>query len=113
MLVYDAEGNCVGSFGQPTRETPNNAQFRTVGGIATDAEGNVYVSDAGVGRVLKFAPFPAQAVPPAAEATEELPAGGQQGEVEIMTEEVTEEAPVEAATEELTPELTTEADAAG
>ncbi len=113
VLVYDAEGNCVGSFGQPTRETPNNAQFRTVGGIATDAQGNVYVADAGVGRVLKFAPFPAQAVPPAAEATEELPAGGQQGDLEIMTEEVTEEAPVEAATWELTPELTTEADAAG
>jgi hypothetical protein len=35
-----------------------------VGGIVTDSAGNVYVADAGSGRVLKFDPFPVQVAPP-------------------------------------------------
>ncbi len=106
VLVYDAEGNCVGSFGQPTRENPNSTQFRTVGGITTDAEGNIYVVDAGSGRVLKFAPFVSQPVVPPVEApaeiTEEV---GVPDNLRIITEEVTEETPPDAFTEEITPEI--------
>ena len=49
VLVYDLQGNCVGSFGQPSDTVTDNSQFKTVGGIATDAEGNVYVDDSGGG----------------------------------------------------------------
>jgi sugar lactone lactonase YvrE len=58
ILVYDLAGNCIGSFGQYNRENPDTSQFATVGGIAVDGDGNVYVADAGAGRILKFAPFP-------------------------------------------------------
>ncbi len=57
VLVYDPQGNCVGSFGQPSDTPTDNTQFNTIGGIATDADGNVYVVDAAAGRILKFAPF--------------------------------------------------------
>ncbi len=71
VIVYDTAGNCVGSFGQSSRENPNSTQFTTVGGLAVDSAGNVFVADAGSGRILKFAPFPAPAVVPNAELTEE------------------------------------------
>ena len=57
ILVYDLTGNCVGSFGQPSDTPSDNSQFDTIGGLATDVEGNVYVTDSAAGRVLKFAPF--------------------------------------------------------
>ena len=63
VLVYDLQGNCVGSFGQPTDTPTDNTQFTTVGGIATDADGNVYVDDATAGRVLRFAPFVDEIMP--------------------------------------------------
>ena len=58
VLVYTTAGDCVGSFGQSSQEGVDATQFRTTAGIALDASGNVYVADAGTGRVLRFAPFP-------------------------------------------------------
>ncbi|MEZ4666819.1 MAG: TIGR03663 family protein [Anaerolineae bacterium] len=61
VLVYNTkDGNCVGAFGQPARENTalDLSQLNSVGGVAVDADGNVYVADAGAGRVLRFAPFP-------------------------------------------------------
>jgi predicted membrane-bound mannosyltransferase/DNA-binding beta-propeller fold protein YncE len=105
VLVYDSMGNCVGSFGQSSRENPGSTQFTTVGGIVVDSAGNVFVADAGSGRILKFAPFPAApAVVPNAEATEETTA-----EVEF-TQEINQE--VEAI-DELTPEVEFTEEAAG
>jgi len=57
VLVYNSAGDCQGSFGQASRENVNASQFRITAGLAVDASGNVYVSDAGTGRVLRFAPF--------------------------------------------------------
>jgi uncharacterized protein (TIGR03663 family) len=68
ILVYDRLGNCVGAFGQAS-DTLSTNSFVTIGGIALDSAGNVYVTDSGGGRVLRFAPFPINAVqiqPPAA-----------------------------------------------
>ncbi len=59
VLVYSAsDGACIGAFGRLNREFPNTAEFSTIGGIDTDADGNVYVVDLAQGRVLKFPPFP-------------------------------------------------------
>ncbi len=57
VLVYTTTGDCLGSFGQPSREGFDATQFRTSAGIAVDSEGYVYVTDSGSGRVLRFAPF--------------------------------------------------------
>lgn len=56
VLVYDTAGECIGSFGE-AGELAAAGQFQEIGGIAVDADGYVYVSDSGAGRVLKFAPF--------------------------------------------------------
>jgi uncharacterized protein (TIGR03663 family) len=118
VLVYTLNGECVGAFGRPNQENPTTSQFNTIGGITVDSEGNVYVSDTGVSRVLKFAPFPIpetvntggevemQPAESTAEvlATEELSSGG--GVEVLATEELlalpTDE--VDAATEELSAE---------
>ncbi len=106
VLVYDLQGNCVGSFGQPSDSPIANTEFDTTAGIAVDADGNVYVADSAAGRVLRFAPFVDTVMP--------LPddqSGGvlvvpqeDQSETEIVlppqdsdlsaTEQVTPEAPV-------------------
>ncbi len=86
VLVYDLEGNCVGSFGQPSDHPTDNTQFNTIGGMTTDADGNVYVVDAGAGRVLKFAPF-VDTIMPSNPLSDII----QQGE---GTQETTPEAPV-------------------
>ena len=57
ILVYNIAGDCLGSFGQASREGFDATQFRITSGITVDASGNVYVADAGTGRVLRFAPF--------------------------------------------------------
>jgi len=57
VLIYDAAGQCIASFGQLSRETQNDTQFSSVGGIAIDAQGNIFVVDAGSGRILRFGPF--------------------------------------------------------
>ncbi|MBL8164351.1 MAG: TIGR03663 family protein [Anaerolineae bacterium] len=93
VLVYDTTGNCVGSFGQLSREFPDLTQFSSVGGIRVDAAGNVYVSDAGSGRILRFAPF--------------VPLTVQQPVLPVI------EATVEVTQELLLPEATPEATAAG
>jgi uncharacterized protein (TIGR03663 family) len=68
VLVYDTRGNCVGSFGQAGDLPLTTTQFATTAGLAVDAQGRVYVVDAGGNRILRFAPF----VPP-------VPAPGAQG----------------------------------
>jgi DNA-binding beta-propeller fold protein YncE len=76
VLVYDTAGNCLGSFGQASREAPGANQFSTVGGIAVDPrDGSVYVADAGSGRILKFPVIEFAPAPPA-EATPEVGAQG-------------------------------------
>jgi uncharacterized protein (TIGR03663 family) len=84
VLVHDKDGNCVGSFGQSgtAGEALTNNQFVTVGGIALDGDGNVYVVDTTAGRVLRFAPFvlPEDAIRPGESADE----GANGGEVELM-----------------------------
>jgi sugar lactone lactonase YvrE len=94
VLVYDTQGNCVGSFGQPSDQVTDNSQFNTVGGITVDAAGYVYVSDSTAGRVLRFAPFlETGATLPLPEATGEVTA---ETSAE-MTAEETPEATVESA----------------
>ena len=56
ILVYDASGECIGSFGQNGSVTANG-QFQAIGGIAVDQEGYVYISDSTAGKLLKFPPF--------------------------------------------------------
>ncbi len=108
VLVYGTDGNCVGSFGELNRDITamNPGQLNSVGGITVDAAGNVYVADAGAGRILRFAPFPSPAV------IQPQPVGGQQQSGVVQQNsgngvEVTVElgAPVEN-TAELTPEVT-------
>ncbi|MBE2268742.1 MAG: SMP-30/gluconolactonase/LRE family protein, partial [Anaerolinea sp.] len=94
VLVYDLDGNCLGSFGQPSDQLVDTSQFDTIGGIAVDAAGNVYVADAAAGRVLRFAPFIDEAS--AAQAPVE--------EVGEQSPEVTDE-----VVPEVTPETTAQA----
>jgi predicted membrane-bound mannosyltransferase/sugar lactone lactonase YvrE len=94
VLVYSlSTGECVGAFGQPNREAPSTSEFSSVNGIAVDAAGNIYVSDATSNRVLKFPPFPVPA--PDAEAplaTQEfLPESSAELEG-LPTQEVTDDA---------------------
>lgn len=72
VLVYNTAGNCLGSFGQVSRENPDLTQFTTVGGIAIGPDGHVFVADAGSGRVLRFAPWVTQSVMPVESQFEEL-----------------------------------------
>jgi DNA-binding beta-propeller fold protein YncE len=62
VLVYHPGGDCVGSFGQDGTNGANG-QFQAIAGIAVDADGFVYISDSTAGKVFKFPPFPAQAIP--------------------------------------------------
>jgi uncharacterized protein (TIGR03663 family) len=94
VLVYDTQGNCVGAFGQMSHESPDAAHFYSIGGIALDAAGNVYVTDSGTGRILRFPPFVEGVTQ--SEATAEL------------TLEVTEETTAES-TDEVGPRLVPEA----
>lgn len=58
VLVYNTNGDCLGSFGQLAGEVYDNTQFRLIGGIDVDEDGYVYISDPSIGRILKFEPFP-------------------------------------------------------
>lgn len=58
VLVLSQNGDCLGAFGRPNRENPTNSQFHTIGGITVDQDGNIYVSDTGNSRILRFDPFP-------------------------------------------------------
>ena len=59
VLIYDASGTgqCIASFGQLNRESQDNTQFASVGGVAVSPSGDVIVADAGSGRLLRFAPY--------------------------------------------------------
>jgi DNA-binding beta-propeller fold protein YncE len=83
VLVYNTTGECLGSFGQASREGFDATQFRTTAGIAVDPLGNIYVADAGTGRVLRFAPFE-----PGLEAAPDDSA--ESGAGPLLLEEVTE-----------------------
>ncbi|MFN8376144.1 MAG: TIGR03663 family protein [Anaerolineae bacterium] len=114
VMVYSTQGNCVGAFGQSTRDIPDASHFFAVGGIALDAAGNVYVTDSGSGRVLRFPPFiQTQAESETSvEVTPEV-TGETTAEVTVeTTPEVTEEQTAEPTvdvTPEVTPEMTAEA----
>ncbi|MBK8026511.1 MAG: TIGR03663 family protein [Chloroflexi bacterium] len=100
VLVYDTEGNCVGSFGQPSDSPVDMSQFDQVGALTVDSAGNVYISDAEAGRVLKFAPF--QDAPA---VIGNQPVDGQSGaEQPVDIIELTAEAAAEETTPEATPE---------
>ncbi len=107
VLVYNTDGNCVGSFGELNRETTglNPGQLNSVGGIDLDVAGNVYVADAGSGRILRFAPFPAPAIvqPAVGNADGQQQSGVVQQDGENSVEVTVE--PIES-TLEVTPEAT-------
>jgi len=73
VLVYNTQGDCVGSFGQPGDAPLGTNQFQISAGIAVDDAGSVYVVDSGAGRVLRFPPF----VTPETPAEGEVPADGE------------------------------------
>jgi sugar lactone lactonase YvrE len=103
VLVYNGNtGNCVGSFGQLNRDHQDTSQFASVGGVSVDGAGNVYVADAGSGRILRFAAYPWPAVV--------VPSNGQQGQVvpppANNNSSNSSEATLELVPLELTPETT-------
>ncbi len=112
VLVYDTLGNCVGSFGQPGRASEgamDASQFDTLGGIAVDAVGNVYITDSRANRVMRFAPFVEMA--PMFEVTEEIAvAAPELLAAEASAEAAAQEAAaqLDAVTEEVIPEATAE-----
>ncbi|MBL8131258.1 MAG: TIGR03663 family protein [Anaerolineae bacterium] len=111
VLVYDIEGNCVGSFGQPSDNPVDLSQFNTVGALTVDTFGNVYVSDSEAGRVLKFAPFQQEPVIlPAPGVDGQAQGDGGSGLIEVTPEiiELTEEAAPAEVIIEVTPEATVE-----
>ncbi len=57
VLVYNTNGDCIGSFGQAIGET-GLVQLGVLGGIAIDGDGNVYVTDLTFNQVMRFEPFP-------------------------------------------------------
>jgi DNA-binding beta-propeller fold protein YncE len=87
ILVYDTVGQCVGSFGQLSRETQDDSQFASVGGVAVDSSGNVIVADAGSGRILEFSAFPASSL------------GGSNTQPEVIVPEATTEVTPETSQE--------------
>ncbi len=93
VLVYDTEGNCLGSFGQPAPEgSIGNNQFRVAAGIALDEDGNVYVSDTDEGRIVKYAPFDPPPMPEQAASSDDVDADNVQvGITAELTVELTEE----------------------
>jgi predicted membrane-bound mannosyltransferase/DNA-binding beta-propeller fold protein YncE len=97
VLVYNTAGECLGSFGQASRESFDATQFRTTSGMAVGADGSVFVADAGTGRVLRFRPF--QTVTSLPPDTDALPA-------DAILLEITEETTAES-------EATAELEAAG
>lgn len=90
VLVYTTNGDCVGSFGSLAGENPLPNQMVIAGGIVLDVEGNVYVSDAGLGRIVKFPPFPLAIMP--LESFDDVP-------LLEVTQEVTAELPAESTPE--------------
>lgn len=134
ILVYDTNGECVGSFGELNQENPNAGQFATIGGIAVDADGYVYVSDLAAGRILRFDPYERPEVVPIAPLENEPqsqqgakdigvlpPFGNVAGQQQAVPQFLLENTPeveslpflVPLTTDELTDESTPEVPAAG
>lgn len=116
VLVYNTAGDCVGSFGQLAGTSPGDSQFSTVGGVAVGPDGNVYVVDSGLNRIMVMPPFMALVSPDAAaplEFTEEVqPETDESLPLETTEEtapETAEELPLET-TEEIQPDMTEELD---
>jgi uncharacterized protein (TIGR03663 family) len=97
VLVYDTQGNCVGSFGQPSDTPVDLSQLDTVGGISVAPDGSVIVVDAGANRVLRFPAFPVAPI------AAEVPIGDGVVAVEAIEFEATEavegQLPVETTVE--------------
>lgn len=75
VLVYNTDGDCIGAFGRLNREAPGPSEFSTLGGIATDVDGNVYLVDLNKGRLLRFDPFPVAPLNTANDMLNEMPEG--------------------------------------
>ncbi|MBZ0290692.1 MAG: hypothetical protein K8I30_23910, partial [Anaerolineae bacterium] len=122
ILIYDTAGTgqCIASFGQLNRETQDNSQFASVGGITVNSSGEIIVADAGSGRILRFAPYE-RPLTDAGQAPLIIPQDDAGSGVETTPEliapvgviEATEEPTVEATPEILAPggqnEVTSEA----
>jgi uncharacterized protein (TIGR03663 family) len=97
VLVYDTQGNCVGSFGLPSDVAMDMTVFDVVGGITVADDGSVFVVDSGLNRVVRFDPFTGGvASAPQPSALEEVISQSDGGVV------------VGVVAEEMTPELTPE-----
>jgi hypothetical protein len=105
VLIYDALGQCVSSFGQLSRETQDNTQFASVGGIAVSGAGDILVGDAGSGRILRFAPFE---IPSAAAVNPPPEVVAPQNNFETTPELIAPVGVVSDATEEITVEVAPE-----
>ncbi|MBZ0276322.1 MAG: TIGR03663 family protein [Anaerolineae bacterium] len=112
VLIYDTSGNCVGSFGQlGSAGSLDATQFVTVGGLSIDTAGNLYVTDSGGGRVLRFPPYerPAAEVPDSGNIQSLI--------IGLQDAEVTQEliAPIQEVTEQVLPpaETTPEVNSGG
>lgn len=99
VLVYDLNGSCVGSFGQLNREGAGASEFASIGGVAADADGNVWVADAGSGRLLQFAPFPRPDTAPVSSVQDGEITPEVTGESGVLTGDVTSETTPEATAE--------------
>ncbi|MBO9308848.1 MAG: TIGR03663 family protein [Chloroflexi bacterium] len=105
VLVYDTQGNPILTFGKLGRAPYVQLnQFGVLGGIVFDAQGRLFLSDAGGGRVLRFSPdafseldFSAGGVSPR-DSAPELSAPTEES---VPTEE---SAPTSEATSEPTPD---------
>ncbi|MBW4436984.1 MAG: TIGR03663 family protein [Pleurocapsa minor GSE-CHR-MK-17-07R] len=94
VLVYDTQGNCVGSFGQPSEVATDLSVFDAVGGITVGPDGSVYVVDSSINRVIRFAPFIAgvASVPAEQSVIEEVLSDSADGVVVgVQAEEMTAE----------------------
>ncbi|MBE2182318.1 MAG: TIGR03663 family protein [Anaerolineae bacterium] len=105
ILVYDTQGSCIGSFGQPSDQPVDLSQLNIVGGITVSADNEIYVVDSGANRILRFPPFPGLPDVPA-ESNQEGSEGDALDAVIEGVSEVTIE--VQPLVEE-TPEVTVEA----
>ncbi len=75
VLVFDTSGVPILSFGKlGSASNYSTSQFGTLGGVTVDKAGRLFLSDAGAGRILRFAPESLPGVMPQnpAEAPEQI-----------------------------------------
>lgn len=111
VLVYTTGGDCVGSFGEASGPEATLGQFAVSAGIAVDDEGQVYVVDNRLGRVLVFPPFPFTELPLVEEAVvgENIVVDAESTE-ELIGVVIEPEATEEIIGEVIEPETTDEAE---